>query len=212
MEKWKNIKEYIKSGVKENILRGDLICADVLVCILGVIGTLSGLFHSLTTEILSFVVFGLSIISILFGFFSTKNLNIKKYVRFYAVFSIFSTLIFTIVGYNFLIIKQNSYPELTCLIPLVIFAITVVKTNFQIKKNVDVKHINRKMELTASAVALGVLCSRVFLRGNASFANFMELNIGYVLIFLACVFATNSLNFVKWYYINQMEKQGIIIE
>ena len=136
MENLENIKAYIKSGIKEPMFRGDLVCANLLICLLGIMGTLSGLFHNFTTEILTFVVFGLSITSILFGFISTRNLNIKKYVRFYAVFSIFSTLIFTIIGCIFLIIQQNPYPELTCLIPVIVFSITIVRTNLQIKKKV----------------------------------------------------------------------------
>ena len=212
MENWENIKAYIKSGIKEPMLRGDLICADILICVFGMMVTIFGLFHNSTTEILSLIAFGLSIISILFGIFSTKNLNIKKYVRFYAVFSIFSTLIFSIGGYNYLVIQQNPYPELTCLIPVIIFSITVVRTNFQIKKKVDIKRINRKMELTASAAALGALCSRAFLRDNVPISEFMKNKMGYLLIFLACVFATNALNWVKWYYIKQLKKNGINIE
>ena len=212
MENWENIKAYIKSGIREPMLRGDLICADVLICMFGIVPAIAGLTHSSMTEYPALIVFGLSIFSILYGIISTINLNTKKYIRFYAVFSVLLTLIFTIDGYILFIIQQNSYAELTCLIPVLVFLLTIVRTNFRIKKKVDINRINSKMELTASACALGVLCSRIFLKGNASFTEFMNHNAGYLLIFLACVFATNALNFVKWYYIKKLEKQGNSIE
>lgn len=208
-----NLKACIKYGVPETFKEQNFVLVNIGVLILSTVMSVCGFTYSSITFISSVIMLVCAFILVFISMVLSFRLNLKKYIQNMAFLSLFGMIIFSLGCFILLERDSIKYSFLFCCIPIIFSVMSVFSLKNNIKKLVYLKFKTRKLNiaLITSMTLLGGFLGRTLFDDFSDGAMGLQ-SIGFILLIIACVFALGSSNFLKLYYIKELEKQGISIE
>ena len=208
-----NIKEFIKSGTNEQLLKEQIFGGTLVLAILGYILFFFGFDYGGIPYRCSIVGYILITFSIIFTALLLKNFTLKKKIQYNALLSMMYTIIFSLASYLFMEINQISFRLLFSFIPLIFAGISIIYSTVNLKLKTFVKKKKRKnTAFVMIGTAIGIFLSKTILdtKNMDPYTSLLALSI-FILI-MACISALGAWNFLKLYYIKILESKGIDIE
>lgn len=206
-----NIKELIKSGLNEKLLKEQIFGGAMVLAILAGILFMFGFSYKGIPLFCAIAGDVLSILSVLGTAMLTKNFNLKRKIQCNAWLSSMNTVIFSLAAYMFMEIEKTPYRLLFCFIPLIFAGISILYAVLGLKTKIFLKKKKRKnMTLIVLGTSLGIFLSKTLF--DMKDIEHPLLLLAVLLLIFACIGALGAWNFVKLYYIKRLENQGILIE